>query len=207
MKASDIAAWVGVGLAVIAILVALAVAIWQRSRARLVYIVRNHGQLLAQPPRDFQDRVAITFDNVAIDSPTLVALDLINSGNVAIPASKFENELVISYPAVRVVAIVVSGNPASLHPVSGAVGREVLIQPLLLNPRDRITVTALVEGPLQGPIAVSGRIADVRAIEQREPGQETVWSTTLRVASSTTVAAGASLLAVIVAAITQLFLK
>lgn len=156
---ADFGTWVGVLVAVLAVIIAWATYRSQRSRRELEYLVLSTQRLVN--PRVAQD-LDVVFDGRAVDDPSLTVLRLVSTGDKGIPATTFETPLTITlHGAISIVSASVSAvRPEGLPVKLTTDANQAHIEPLLLNPGDFIEIQALAAGQ-PDRIDVRARITDV----------------------------------------------
>jgi len=95
----------------------------------------------------------------------LSEIRIINNGNQPISASDFEHPLTIVFTdATRILTSeIYESSPAEIKGDLISDGHSLLIKPLLLNPKDSISIKALVSN-FDGKFFIDGRILGVRRI-------------------------------------------
>ena len=138
---------------------------------------------LAPPEIASVPRLAVTLEGVVVNSPYLSTLELKNNGNRPIPSTDFESPLEIATGGdVKVVrARVVDVRPGDPKATIDIEPHLIVVRPLLLNPGDTVSISALTSGAL--PVFVpSARIAGISRVEfvdaTREPRNWLVLSVT-----------------------------
>lgn len=156
---SDLATWTGVVVAVVAAVLAWLTYRSQRGKKGLEYLIVSSQRLVS--PRAAAD-LTVSFDGRPVDEPSLTVLRVVSTGDKGISSDSFESPLIVLLRgATKVVSASVSATrPNSLPIALRADGIRVVIEPLLLNPRDFIEVQALTDGHPDAVI-VEARIADV----------------------------------------------
>lgn len=156
---SDVAAWIGVAVAIAAAGLAWLTYRSQTSRRALEYLVVSTQRLVS--PR-VAGQLTVAFEGHPVNDPSLTIVRVVSSGDRGIPANTFESPMsVVLEGASRVVSASVSARrPSTLPVVVKCDANRVIIEPLLLNPGDFIEVQALAEGQ-PSAIFVDSRITDV----------------------------------------------
>jgi hypothetical protein len=120
------------------------------------------------------DGLALTIDDVKIDSPYLTVLEMHNDGSRPVPASEFEGPIqILAAPPTKIVrARLVKSTPKDLPLRLKIEGEQISIQPLLLNPGDTFEIAVLTSGPAPTfrPMA---RIAGIRDLPMITDADET----------------------------------
>lgn len=109
--------------------------------------------------------VEVTVDGVKLDSPYLSTLNIKNSGSRPISTADFEApiEIAVSEKTKIVRAKIDSVFPDDLRPVLRTDG-QIKIEPLLLNPGDSFTISALTSGTAPKFVA-RARISGIKQID------------------------------------------
>lgn len=91
--------------------------------------------------------IEITRRGAALVQPTLAVLELSNSGGKPVLAGDFESKIEISAGRAVVAAVNLEEvDPADLKPVVSVVQQRAVVEPLLLNPGDKVRLLVLTEG-------------------------------------------------------------
>lgn len=127
---------------------------------------------------EVQDKIQISFQGQPVDDVHLVVIKIANSGNVPIRSSEFEGKFAITLAGDMnvLLAEVLETKPASLLErcrvddnivplIAGVNKGEVPLRPLLLNPRDSITIKMLVS-PAPNSVQLGAHIEGIASIKQ-----------------------------------------
>jgi hypothetical protein len=160
---------------------AVGLAVWtiwlQRTEKALTYGTVSRGPLVSVRD-DAKGRLKIIFDAKPRKDLGLVVLRVFNSGNVPIEGEDFKRPLTFDLHAPVLGAEVVTTIPPDLPAAVTHDGRQVILQPLLLNQRDTVTLKILLAGPGQR-LDASARIVGVPQIRQTdfssEPYRPPLW--------------------------------
>lgn len=125
--------------------------------------------------------VAVTVDGKVVDKPYLSQLEVSNSGSQSISAADFESAAIIQAGKAQVLqASVTSRSPLSLSPKLTTSAAGIVLQPLLLNPGDRIRLTVVTSGG-KPSFTASARVAGVRDLRVSDKleaqAQRRAWTT------------------------------
>jgi hypothetical protein len=158
--------FVGVVAAFGAIIISIVLFMKSRSRKSLSYLVVSITPLLsvkAEIKRDLQ----ILYKGKPIEQVHLIIIKVINSGNVPVIAKDFERpfSLIFGEEAQVLTAEVVKTVPDVLRPSIKFEARKVVLDPILLNGGDSITLKLLVSR-LSCGFSVDARIVGVREIKE-----------------------------------------
>lgn len=156
---SDLAAWIGVVVAIIAVAVAWLTYRDQSSKKGLEYLVLSSRPLVSSR---VASELTVSFGGRPVVEPSFTVLRLVSTGDKGIPAGSFEGPLAVNLKGAKeIVSGSVSARRPDDLPVSlQATGDRLFIEPLLLNPGDFIEVQALSDGQPEA-VVVEARIADV----------------------------------------------
>lgn len=153
----------------IATIAGLAVPVWlwqfdlkaKSLTVRLNASVPLHSQEVTSIP-DLQ----ISIGGERIESPVISTLEISNDGEKPIPTSDFESdiELQVGKLTKLVRARVSEVDPEDLKATISVDGQSVRLKPLLLNPKDKITVAILTSGEIPTFIPRS-RVAGIPSIK------------------------------------------
>jgi hypothetical protein len=116
--------------------------------------------------QDMLPEVEIAVDGTKLRNPYLVVIEIQNSGSKPIPASEFETPLsvILKSQSAFVRAKVSAQFPKDIDPVISYEDKKVSINPLLLNPGDKIVLSAITNGD-KPSITTKARISGVQNIE------------------------------------------
>lgn len=106
--------------------------------------------------------IAVTLNGQVVEKPYLTQLEISNTGSQPISASDFESAATIQAGNARILqASVTSKSPLSLRPKLTSSAAAIVLQPLLLNPGDKIRLTVITSGG-KPVLTASARIVGVR---------------------------------------------
>lgn len=161
---SDLATWLGVAIAVVALGVAYITYKSGRNRRRLEYVVETRTPLI---PRPVVGSMEVRFDGQVVPNPALTVIRVVNTGDKAIPADSYESDLGFSLTGAQIAAATLtSTRPSDLRPNLTTSGDTVLVEPKLLNPGDMLVIQIL-SSELPTAVRAIGRISDVPTITVR----------------------------------------
>lgn len=162
----NIAAWAGVILSALGIVVAIGIYLRQRNIKRFEYQMLSSRELIVDAKIGGDKELRVSYGEREVNDPRLTVLKLLNSGRVEIRSDDFEQPIrVVASPKASIVFTeVVRTNPNDLHPIITIVNERTLeLKPLLLNAKDWVELQLLVDGD-PTPLEFSGRIAGVQGI-------------------------------------------
>jgi hypothetical protein len=150
--------------------------LWQLDLSSKALTVRLVSSIsVINDPGDPGLGLQLTIEGANVEAPYLSTFEVINSGSRAILSSDFESSMEIDAGKdISVVrAKVASTIPGDIQATVSALGQQVKIQPLLLNPGDALTIGVITAGgaPFFVPRARVAGIARVAYEDQtkRQP--------------------------------------
>jgi hypothetical protein len=161
--------FVGVVLAIIALLVTIVIFIVQRKKKRLSYQVISLTSLLGLK-EEIAGKIKVLYEGNEVTNVHLFEIKLINTGNQPIASSDFERPICISFADVTTILTseIYESNPKDIKGDLAVEGCSLAVKPLLLNPNDSLSIKTLISN-FDGSFTVDGRIIGVRQItEYRE---------------------------------------
>jgi len=166
---------IGVALATVAVVIPILIYRWQRQRRSLTYTIQSVYPLLNES-EELHGRLSVQIDGERVSNVEVMFLEFKNSGNRPIAKNDFDTPLSVYFePPVQIFsAAVVSADPENLGIVAKIEKQEVVIAPLLLNPRDQFTLKLLLSSDSK-LFDVNGRIVGVRAIEPSKASRTYIW--------------------------------
>ncbi len=154
----------GIGT-VLGIIVTLLIARKQRNRKEISYEIVSDTPI-ANINKEVKDRVEIQFDGKTVRDLSLVILRVSNTGNRAVTPSDFGKPIRFEFDGRTVKdANVLSASSTEvlgeeeMKPLLAPEQNAIILNPLLLNPKDLVTIKVLVDG-LKGTIKGTSRIAE-----------------------------------------------
>lgn len=155
-------------LGVLAILVTVYVYRKQTKRKKLEYEIITVSPLV-NIRNEFKDSLEIRFDGNPISDPRLLLMRVINTGDIPILASDFEQEITISFGDGTKVhtAEISETNPSSLQSSVTIQSNHITLKKTLFNEQDWIEIRAILSNFGDG-IRVGGRIVGVKKVDLLE---------------------------------------
>ena len=156
--------FIGVILAVVAILATFIIYYLQKERKRLSYQILNENRILTFS-EELEGRLQVLFEGNPTNDISLLVIKITNTGNKAITATDYETPIKFhtGNDSKILSAAITSVNPSNLN-ISLVVDEiDFLIQPILLNPKDSIEIKCLVSD-YSDSLKVEARIAGVTKI-------------------------------------------
>ena len=156
--------WVGVLVAVAALVLGWVTYRSQRNRKRLEYLVLSNQQLVS---RRVASDLEVTFQGRDVPDPSLVVIRIVSTGVKGIPAATFETPIAVTlHGADEIISTSTSAlKPPDLPIKLRIEGNRVIIDPLLLNAEDLIELQALAAGQVRD-VTVEARIVDVEPMRR-----------------------------------------
>lgn len=157
-------------VAVLALIVTIIIFVSQKRKKSLSWVILSRTELLNNR-QEIEGKIKILFEDKEIKDVSLIIIRMLNSGNVPIAASDYEENLRINFGenAKIILAEITSTNPEYL-PVTYNI-RKNLVEffPSLLNSKDGFTLKILASEAARQP-AVSARILGIRQITKLKEG-------------------------------------
>ncbi len=152
-------------IGVSAIVVSIVAYVLQRNRKLLIYEIISSTPLVSVKD-EVEGKLQIIYDGAEVSDVHLVVVRISNSGNVPITSNDYDRPLIV-YTGVdsRILSVEVSETePKDLKVAINADETTTVLQPLLLNGGDSVTIRLLVTR-LVG-VHVDGRIVGVKDIKE-----------------------------------------
>jgi hypothetical protein len=171
-------AWTAAATLLAIAAIATSIMLYWRGKARKVLACAASNTSLVSVRSEAQGKIKVLYEDDPVTGVHLVTFSIANSGNVPILAQDFERPVVVELGAYAVplpgTIEVKEAKPAELQPNVSADGSTLIVTPLLLNPGDSFSITALVRD-FVGPLAIDARIAGVPeiALGERQPDDVT----------------------------------
>ena len=166
-------AWtfIGAALAVLAIIVSISLWAIQRRKKALSYDLLSKFSLLSIR-EEIEGKLKVLFDDKPVKNVHLFIIRLINTGNVPITSADYEKPVEFGFgEGARILSSeVIATTPENMHVETEEVDSFLVLLPLLLNPKDSITIKLLVSD-YSGPICAEARIIGVKNLEPLREGQ------------------------------------
>ena len=156
--------FIGAIVALIALCATVAIFHFQRKRKVLSYQVTSSSSLLSVR-EEVEGKIKILYEGTPIWRVHLVVVRIHNSGNVPIQKSDYERPLSISFGEdSRILsAEVTETSPENLDVTIDPSEDCLILEPLLLNSRDSITLKVLVS-EFRSDLEVDARIVGVKQV-------------------------------------------
>lgn len=157
-------------LLVTIISVVVPVWIWRADLGSRSLQVRIVSQVLLQPDNAGSIRgLQVAVDGVPLKSPYLSVLELSNDGDKPIPSADFEAPLEIRLADGSTIARaqVTETKPKDIEAFLSSDAQALKVQPLLLNPKDVVTISILTSGK-KPEFSARARISGISAVQINE---------------------------------------
>jgi hypothetical protein len=155
--------WQSVGI-IVAFVVPVLLYLLQRKRKALSYNVVSITPLLNVEEEE-EGRLKILFDDKQVLDPYLVIFDVLNSGDVPITQTDYDEQVRVFFKAKKVLsAKVIKTNPKGIKAKVDVFSDNVALNPVLLNGGDSIRLKIFLE-KYEYDIDVDGRIVGVKNIQ------------------------------------------
>jgi hypothetical protein len=147
-------------------LVVAIVSFLQRKRKRLSYEIVSSSSLLSLD-RQIKGKVKILYDGIEVEKVHLIVIRVYNSGNTPIKSGDYERPIKFSFgPSARILSFeVTETEPDNLDVGVTPDENSVSVDPLLLNSKDSILLTALVS-EFDGLVNSDARIVGIKSIQE-----------------------------------------
>jgi hypothetical protein len=167
---------IGVVVAIIAIVVSIIIYRRQTQRKALTFVVKSAYPLLTGT-EELKGRLQVQVDGVAVNNIDLMFIEFSNSGNVPIERSDFDSPVEVRFePPARIISVVVdSEEPKEIGALlSIQEENSVTLNPLLLNPGDKVTLKFILSSDTKG-FEVFGRVIGIKVIREADPSSLYSW--------------------------------
>jgi len=171
--------FVGVILAVLAVLVTVMIFFAQRKTKKLSYEITSNTQLLGVKD-EIQGKVQVLYEGKEVKNVHLLTIKFSNNGNQSISSNDYERPLSIEVNSDAKVLTyeVIDEEPENLGAVVQLEENKIVLSPILLNEKDTFSIKALISD-FEGQPIIDGRINGVKAITRYKEGQISFMVTTL----------------------------
>jgi hypothetical protein len=158
--------FVGVVVAIFAIIIP----IWyyRRPIKSLNYdVVVNNQLITSDVQKEVNSKLRVLYDNRDVMDLRLVVIKIFNSGNSPITPSDYETPIGFNLGSEGNIleVSILNVQPSNIQPKMTYSNNRLLIDPLLLNPKDSITIKVLLD-KIAGNISADARISGVKSIDR-----------------------------------------
>ncbi|MDP9316494.1 MAG: hypothetical protein M3R24_37520 [Chloroflexota bacterium] len=147
-------------------------------RKGVEYQIQSNEPLLGvEQTAEVAPELELLLDGIRVRRPRLVVLRIKNVGSLPITTDDYEQPLAFQFDSLSTVlhAGVVSSQPPGLRPPISVIDNKVVIQPMLLNPKDAFQLQVLADGKYI-KINAEGRIVGLSHIQRVEKHQIGRWN-------------------------------
>ncbi|HSV65499.1 MAG TPA: hypothetical protein VLJ59_06265 [Mycobacteriales bacterium] len=160
MSGADWAAWIGVGVALIAILATILIARLQQQRKVLAFEAYTEFPLFAQGP--IVSDIEISAEGRRLAVPHILLVTIKNSGNRALRPEDFYGPIQVKFTDAKIVTLHIQPDPPTLAPeIEITSEASFIINPILLNAAEGFVCYGLLDG-CPHRLTVDARIADTQ---------------------------------------------
>jgi hypothetical protein len=158
--------FVGVVVALGAIAISIILYMKSRSRKSLAYSIVSITRLLSVKTEIKKD-LQMFYKGKPIEQVHLVLVKIVNNGNLPVTANDFERPFSLQFKKNTQIlnAEVANANPSSLQPSIKVEEQKIIVDPILLNSSDSVTLKLLVS-KLTCDFDVDARVVGVREIRE-----------------------------------------
>jgi hypothetical protein len=160
--------WQFIGVALTLMFIGITILLWrmQRQRKRLSYEIISQTPLLRKE-KEIKGKLEILFSGLPVEDVYLVEAKIINSGNVPIVSTDYEQPLCLQFSEKThiLTADVSKTYPESLEVSVNIQNTKIVLSPVLLNSGDSVTLQMLIN-QFDGKITFGGRVIGVRELRK-----------------------------------------
>ena len=131
-----------------------------------IEIIRVSSTPLINIDSKYAGDLEIFYQGEKIEDATSIVLGVINTGNQPITKNDFEDSIVIMFNCNTEIikAGILKTLPTGINPIIETEKNSIVLNPLLINPRDIIIISTIVRS-FDGKIDIAGRIKDIKEIK------------------------------------------
>lgn len=162
----------GVAIAIIALVMAAISLAHQLRRKSLFVTVRGYQRLVDPELAGSEDELSVTFNGQRITKLSSLSLHFSNNGSLPISSEDFETSIEVAFKNNPKIlrAKISETTPKNLPVRTDISSGALIINPLLLNPKDQFEIEVLLEGmqdrtPRDIEPSVSARICGLRGVD------------------------------------------
>ena len=166
--------FIGVVIALVALVVAITAIVIQLRRKNLSYEVVNIPLLTVE--EEIAGILRILYDEQPVRDVRLIKIRLVNSGQLPITPEEYIEPITVDFgEEAKILSVdVFEKNPPDIHGTSTRDGGKVTFSPVLLNSGDFLSIKMLVSHFKTSPV-VSARIVGIKRIRQAKDSQANMW--------------------------------
>lgn len=159
--------WNFIGV-IIACVTSVIIYFLQKHKKEISYDILSKTSLLTSKEK-VEGKIKILYNEEEVQNVNFLEIKILNTGNISIPSSDYERPLrfIFETEAKILSAEIIKSEPESLTTVLNITQNEMVVQPVLMNSKDSMTLKAIVSNATDGEIIVDGRIKDVKDIKKQ----------------------------------------
>ena len=165
---------IGAIATVVGVLVMVVTAVTNRTR-KLLSCVVTRAPVLTIGAKTHTSKVKVLYGDTEVHSLDRVRMRFRNSGNRAVAPKDFVRPIIVTVkpPAKILTATVIESSPVDVSEgIDHAGSAEIMVVPLLMNPKDEFSIDALIGDLASGPL-IQGRILDGKLVHREQPEDDT----------------------------------
>jgi len=168
--------FVGVVVAVIALIIPIVIFIIQNRKKQLSYEIISKNPLLTTREK-IEGKIKVFYEENEVENVRFLSIKLINSGNIGIPANDYERPITFILPTDSKIlsSEIISTNPDTLTTDITIKENEISIRPVLMNAKDSLTFKVIYSESKNGSFIVDARIKDIKEIKKL--GEPSIYGT------------------------------
>ena len=160
--------FIGVIVACVTLIVTLIIFFLQKHKKGLSYEITAKNSLLTTREK-IEGKIKVLFDDKEVQNVNFIEICITNTGNIGIPANDYERPLRFIFGAdTRVLSSeIIKSHPDNLITSLQIEQNEIIVQPVLMNSKDSITIKSIISNSTDDEIIVDARIRDVKEIRKQ----------------------------------------
>ncbi|ABX04006.1 hypothetical protein Haur_1361 [Herpetosiphon aurantiacus DSM 785] len=163
-KQSNLQGTIGLILAALSMVVPIVWSGIDKDVKSLSYAIISSSQIVSIN-EEAKEKIQITFDGTPVEDVRLILLEITNDGDIPIIKSDYEMPITIEIDNQEQIlsANIVDVSPENLTIPLSVTNKRITLDPVLLNPEDKITIKILINN--QSNINISSRIIGINNIK------------------------------------------
>lgn len=159
---------IGVIIACITLIVTLIIYFLQKNKKGLSYEITAKNSLLTTREK-IEGKIKILYDDSEVQNVNFIEIKITNTGNIGIPANDYERPIRFIFgPDTKILSSeIIKSNPDNLNTALDINQNEFIIQPVLMNSKDSITIKSIISNSTDDVIIVDARVKDVKKIKKQ----------------------------------------
>ncbi|MBI4731664.1 MAG: hypothetical protein HY781_05975 [Chloroflexi bacterium] len=156
--------FVGVLVAILAVIITIAIFFFQRKKKELTWIVLSQSPLLSVESKS----IKVFYKKINVDSIYIIEIKIVNTGNAPILPTDYVERLGIDFNEKNKIlsAEITKVEPDTINAIIDIEGDRALMRPLLLNPKDSINFRLLTQSACDD-YRIIGRIIGINKIKKQ----------------------------------------